>query len=89
MSNEKHIQVKAFSKCGDKTGYDFESFILRQPIKLLTGRWRNRGEEKESEKMICSEFTGWVYGMHNWFKMTPDDQYEYLTKSSDWVEVKQ
>lgn len=87
--DQKEIQLKAFSKCGGKTAYDFESFIIRQPIKLITGKWRDRGEETEGRKMICSEFTGWVYNLPKWYSMTPQEQYEYLSNSPQYEEISQ
>ena len=83
--NEKEIAIKAFSKAGN-TGYDFISFIFRQPWKLITGSWRNRGN-KEKDKMICSEYTSWVWDLPNWWKLTPQDQYEYLSKSEKFKQL--
>ena len=71
------IIKKAISKCGH-TGYDFISFLIRQPLKLLTGKWKYKGEYKEMKFMICSEFVAWCYDMPNWWKMTPDDNKNYL-----------
>jgi len=83
ISVPRYIARKAMSKAGH-TGYDFVSFLIRQPFKLLTGRWRKRGQKKEEAKMICSEFVGWVYHMPQWWKMTPDDQFKHLEKSFNW-----
>lgn len=76
----KTLSVKAFEKCGH-TSYDFVSFIIRQPIKLITGKWKNKGTQKEGCKMICSEYVAWVYDIKDWFKMTPDDLQKYLHKN--------
>jgi hypothetical protein len=84
--NEKELMIKAFSKCGE-TKYDFWKFLVRIPIKLFTGKWKNKGD-KEDDKMICSAFTGWVWDLPNWQSMTPDEQEEYLSKSDNWFEVK-
>jgi len=78
----KEVAKRAFSRCG-VTAYDFESFIIRQPLKIITGKWRNRGE-KESDKMICSEFVAWVYNIKHWENMTPKDVKRALDQSIDF-----
>lgn len=85
--DEKELLTKAFSKCGE-TKYDFWTFLFRIPKKIITGKWKDRGE-KEDDKMICSEFTGWVWGIPNNESMTPQQQFDYLRKSSDWVTIPQ
>lgn len=84
--NEKELSLRAFEKSGE-TGYDFISFIIRHPWRLLGGKFKYRGEDKESKRMICSEYTSWVWNLPNWYSMTPQDQYEYLSNSPDWIEV--
>jgi hypothetical protein len=77
IHNRKNILRRAFTKCGH-TGYDFVAFILRHPWQLITGKWKSRGDNKEDDRMICSEFSGWVYNMPDWYKMTPDMQKKHL-----------
>ena len=76
------VKDKAISKIGI-TAYDFESFIIRQPWRLLTGNYKNKGK-KEEKRMICSEFTAWVYDLPNWWKSLPSTQNEYLSNSESW-----
>ena len=85
--DKKKLSIRAFSKAGE-TAYDFFSFIIRQPWKIITGNFKYKGEEKESKRMICSEYTGWVWNLPNWYSMTPDDQYKYLSTSDSWIEIK-
>jgi len=83
--DEKELAIKAFSKAGT-TGYDFTQFIFRQPWTLLTGSWKNRGD-KEGKRMICSEYTSWVWDLPEWYKLTPQKQYEYLSKSKSFKQI--
>lgn len=82
----KKLNIRAFKKCGE-TSYDFVSFIIRQPFKLITGMFKYKGEKEESKRMICSEYTSWVWNLPNWYKLTPDDQYNYLSNSDDWINI--
>ena len=75
----KEICKRALSKTGH-TAYDIESLILRQPWKLLTGKWKEVGNTEE--KMYCSEFVAWVYQIPNYFKMSPEDLYNWCTRHS-------
>lgn len=78
---------KAFSKAGH-TGYDFFSFVIRQPFKLITGKFKYRGEYREVKRMICSEFVAWCYDMPNWWKMTPDDNKKFMDSNRNYYIVK-
>ena len=71
---------RAFSKAGC-TGYDFVSFVFRQPFKLLTGKWKYKGDYREVKRMICSEYTAWIYDIKGWWKLTPDDVEKFLRRS--------
>lgn len=82
----ERIKNRAFSKIW-ATGYDFVSFCLRQPLKLITGKFKYRGEEREVERMICSEYTAWIYELRGWWKMTPDDVEKYLEKSNRFIKI--
>jgi len=72
--NEKDFAVKAMSKLGH-TAYDFESFLFRMPVKLITGNHKQK--KNEDDKMFCSEFVAWCYGIVGAYRMTPIDLYNY------------
>lgn len=68
------LQQRALSKVGH-TAYDFVSLIARQPIELVTGKWK---ENKDPErKMYCSEYVAWVYSHPHYFSMSPEDVYRW------------
>lgn len=74
--DEKTLATKALSKVG-LTGYDFEGLLLKQPFKLLTGKWRQKPEQKEEDKMYCSEYVAWVWDIPESYKMSPEDVWNY------------
>ena len=76
--NEKTFATKALSKSGN-TGYDFEGLFARQPLKLITGKWKEAGDK--DERMFCSEYVAWVYGIKDSYKMTPQELYEWCTEN--------
>ena len=78
------IAKRAIRKVGRKVKYDKFTFLFRVPWKLKTGRYKYRGEEIETKRMICSQLTGWIWNMTNWWEMTPDDQVKYMDKSVEW-----
>lgn len=82
-SGRERLAVKAFQKAGH-VGYDLFSFIIRQPIKIFTGKWKYRGPEREVKFMICSEFVSWVHNFEEWWKHTPDDQKKILEESNKY-----
>ena len=82
---EKKIAVKAMSKVG-LTAYDFEGLIIKQPIELLTGKWNKKPANHEQDKMYCSEFVSWVYGLDNSYRMSPKDFLDYC-KENNWDEI--
>lgn len=71
---EKTLAERALTKVGH-TGYDFEGLFLRQPTKLLTGKWKEQGDT--SERMYCSEYVAWVYCVEKAYRMSPQDFYEW------------
>lgn len=85
--DEKELMLKAFSKCGE-TKYDFWKFFFRIPRKLVFGKWVHKGE-KEDDKLICSAYTGWVWDLPGWEKMTPSEQDMYLSKNDSWLLISQ
>lgn len=78
------LKERAFTKDGT-AGYDLFSFVIRHPWKLLTGKWKYRGEKREMKFMICSEFVAWVYNFVDWWKQTPDDNKKYMDASKDFI----
>jgi hypothetical protein len=61
------------------TAYDFESLILRQPLELITGKWREKSDKET--RMYCSEYVAWVYGVKESYRMSPQDFYEWQIKN--------
>ena len=76
--NQKELMIRAFSKCGE-TKYDFFTFLRR-----AFGYRKKRTSNKENEKMICSEYTAWVWNIENGYDMTPQEQYDYLKSSCNY-----
>ena len=76
--SSKILCKRALSKTGH-TAYDIESLLLRQPWKLITGKWKEVGNTEE--KMYCSEFVAWVYGVGNYYKMSPEDVYDWCVEN--------
>lgn len=76
----RKFAIKALSRSGS-TGYDFASLLIRQPIYLLTGNWREK-EEKKYKRMYCSEFVAWAHGIESSYRMSPQDLYEYCNDNN-------
>lgn len=66
------LSKRAMTKVGH-TGYDIEGLIIRQPHKLITGEWKEKGDT--TERMYCSEYVAWVYGVEKSYRMSPEDLY--------------
>lgn len=77
--NEKEIAIRALSKTG-LTGYDFEGLLIKQPIELITGKWKYKGDYEEQEKMYCSEYVSWVWQVPQSYRISPGDLYEFVVK---------
>lgn len=77
--DSKKLSLRAATKAGF-TGYDFESLILRQPFKLITGKWNEK--KNFEEVMTCSEFVAWVYSIHKSYRMSPEDLYKWCLKNN-------
>lgn len=75
--DEKLMAIRIMSKVG-VTSYDFASLLIRQPIRLLFGRWKKKSNSEE--KMYCSEFVAWAHSIEESYRMTPHDLYEYCVK---------
>jgi hypothetical protein len=66
------LSKRAMTKVGH-TGYDIEGLVIKQPIKILTGTWKEKGDT--TERMYCSEYVAWVYGVEKSYRMSPEDLY--------------
>lgn len=75
-TGEAAIATKAMSKVG-LTAYDFEGLLIKQPIELITGKWHKKPANRETDKMYCSEFVSWVYGIEESYRFSPKDFLEY------------
>ena len=79
-SERKVEYIRAFDKSGN-TGYDLVTLFIRQPWKILTGKWAKWLEEKDpEEKMVCSEFVMWVKEVYGNERYTPQMAF-------DWTEA--
>lgn len=78
---EKKIATKALSKVGT-TAYDFEGLIIKQPIELLTGKWNKKSYNHEQNKMYCSEYVAWVYGVEQSYRTSPKDFMDYCNENN-------
>ena len=82
-SNYKHSRSylldRAMGKIG-VTAYDFQSLLIRQPWEIITGKWKNKGE-KEDDRFVCSEFVAWTYSIEEWYKMSPEDVYQWCEQN--------
>jgi uncharacterized protein YycO len=79
------LSKRALTKVGH-TAYDIESLLFRQPLKLLTGKWDIKKDE--DNKMYCSEYVAWVYGVEKSYRMSPEDVYQWcLINNFKEVEV--
>lgn len=74
------VEKRALSKIGI-TSYDFESLVIAQPFKILTGLWVNDAKD-QSKKMTCSEFVAWCFQIENGYKMTPKDLYQWCLSNN-------
>ena len=76
--NEKNFSLRALSKVGH-TGYDFEGLLIKQPIELITGRYKKKPNDEE--RMYCSEFVAWCYCITHAYRMSPQDLYEWQIRN--------
>jgi len=75
--------ARAFSKCG-VTKYDFFTFLVKIPIRLLSNKSRFRKyKTKQDDRQICSEFTSYVWELPQ-KEITPQEQHDFLKGSSEW-----
>jgi hypothetical protein len=59
--------AKAMSKVG--VPYDFWTLIFFQAIYRITGIWIGKTTHGD-DKLVCSEYAAWVYGLPKWWLMS-------------------
>jgi hypothetical protein len=84
LTDYKKLAIRALSKSGN-TAYDFGSLLFRQPLKILTGKWRERPDKTE-KRMYCSEFVAWCFKIHSYYRTTPQDLYDFCIKNN-FIEI--
>jgi hypothetical protein len=82
--DEKAIAKRALQKVGF-TGYDFEGLIIKQPLKILFGTWKNKANE--DNRMFCSEYVAWVHEIPNHNRLTPKEVRDFCRESDDYFFV--
>lgn len=82
--DSKEFAKRSMIKIGH-TGYDFVSLLIRQPIRIIFDTWHVK--KNESEKMFCSEYVAWTYGVERSYKMSPEDLYLWCLLNN-FTEVK-
>ena len=82
----RDFSIKAFSVAGE-TPYDWKTFFGRIPYRLFTGKGKVKNNEQK--KMICSEYTAWVWNLPliKGVPQTPQEQFEYLSKNKNWIKL--
>jgi uncharacterized protein YycO len=73
------LSKRALTKVGH-TAYDFESLIFRHPMQIATGKWEDKKDPYE--KMTCSEYVMWVYGMEKAYRISPENVYRWCVMNS-------
>ena len=78
-----NISKRALSKSGI-TPYDFKSLFWYQPVYQITGNWKGKEGPDAEGKMYCSEYVAWVYELKNWWKLSPQDVFDYMYRSKQF-----
>jgi hypothetical protein len=73
--NQVNFSKRMTSRLG--TPYDVKSLVIGQPIEIFTGKWITDKHEDYTKKLYCSEFVAWCYGVESYYKMSPQDVYEW------------
>ena len=79
--DKKALMLIAFDKCGE-TKYDWFTFFRR-----AFGNRKQRSNDKENKRYICSEFVAYVWDIPQGYDITPDELHKYLTQSIQWKTV--
>lgn len=88
---DRHLIEERIENLIGTTPYDFESLIIRQPIKIIREHlnkirkndkepWKNRGE-RERERMYCSEAVAYCLGIPESYQLSPQELWEYCSKN--------
>lgn len=91
--NEKNnIDLGVILSYSDAKGYDFENFIIKQPIKAIKERITGKkvivkADKDEDERYICSEFVAKVYGWENYQSYTPQEVYDRCKKEEKFISI--
>lgn len=78
---DDELKFRAMEKCGD-TPYDYVSLLIYQPIYQLCGKWLGKKSDNADRRMYCSEFISYVYKIPHYWSNSPQDVYEFCTKSN-------
>ncbi len=70
------LSIKSFSKVG-VTRYDFASLLWYQPKYIITGKWKGKNKPDADKRMYCSEYVAWIYDLPSWWKLSPNEVYQY------------
>jgi len=73
------FSIRAFMKVG-LTGYDYKSLIFKQPWAIITKTWKIK--KNNTNKMICSEYVSWLYGIEKPYRITPAKLYDFTQKGN-------
>lgn len=84
LTDHKLFALSIMALSGVK-GYDFVSLLIRQPISLITGRWRKR--KVEDDRFYCSEFAMYAHDVEKSYRMSPQNVYDYCMNSPEWEEI--
>ena len=79
----KEQHKRAMSKSG-LTPYDFKSLLWYQPRYLITGKWKGKKNENADSRFYCSEFTGWLALMPNYWKLSPKAVHDNFVKDTEY-----
>ena len=78
--DEKPFALNALSKAG-VTAYDFISLVIKQPISLITGNWREERKDP-TKKMYCSEYAAWCHGIKHFNRMNPKQDWDFAIENN-------
>jgi hypothetical protein len=87
--NNKITDSEILSMSGVK-GYDFKSFIIKQPIKIIKSFITRKNiilkrDKNEDERFICSELIAFLCGWENPQNYTPIDVYNRCLSENNLI----
>lgn len=65
---ERDICIRANSAKG--AGYDFKNLLFEQVVYRTFGKWLGGSGTQEEDRMVCSEYVGWCYGLDRWWLLS-------------------